>query len=49
MNDSIQLQEDLNFLYTWSTDSDLLFSLSEMSFKMHHTLIPSLELIHTEI
>ena len=40
MNDSIQLQEDLNFFYTWSIDSDLLFSLSKifhMSFKMQLT------------
>ena len=40
MNDSIQLQEDLNFLYTWSIDLDLLFSLSKifhMSFKMQLT------------
>jgi len=40
MNDSIWLQEDLNFLYAWSIDSDLLFSLYKifhMSFKMQLT------------
>ena len=36
LSDSNELQEDLNLLYRWSTDTDLLFGLSKtmfMSFK----------------
>ena len=40
--DSVQLQEDLNLLNTWSIDTNLLFNVSKifhMSFKASHTLL----------